>query len=314
MKLINLTSLKSFLLIHSKICRKLVLLRDKRSVLKDPKGEANRVYKKSFGHDIDWDNPKDLIEKIYWLQFNTDTSLWSTCADKYAVRDYVTQCGLENILVKLYGKWDNENDVDFESLPSRFVAKSNNASGTVLVVKDKSKLNINKTRKKFKEWLETPFGYYSADLFYTNIKPCIIVEEFLEDNSKISSSLVDYKIWCINGEPESVWVAYDRKPSKPVKMALFDLEWKPLTQHLVSGDHYAYDQNDMIEKPAVLDEMLDVCRKLSKPFKEVRVDLYVVNNKIYFGELTFSTGYGFYTQEYFTYLGSKINIFDVNID
>lgn len=308
MKKLNLISVKEYLLLHSSLCRRLVFLWHKKSALSDPQKEASRVYKRRFGHDIRWDNPQDLIEKTYWLQFNTDTSLWSRCADKYAVRSYVEECGLSNMLVKLYGKWDNAEDVDFSQLPSKFVLKSNNASGTVLVVKDKSQLDIKKTRKTMREWLKYEFGYNSADLFYTKIKPCIIAEEYLEDDSCISSSLIDYKIWCINGEPESIWVAYDRKPGHPVKMALFDLDWKPLNQHLVSLPHYAFDANDKIESPASLTEMLEACRKLSKPFKEVRVDLYDIKGKAYFGELTFSAGYGFYTDEYYNYLGSKIDL------
>ncbi len=308
MKKITLISVKEYLLLHSSLCRRLVFLWHKRSALNDPKKEASRVYKRRFGHDIRWDNPQDLIEKTYWLQFNTDTSLWSRCADKYAVRSYVEECGFSNMLVKLYGKWDNAEDVDFSQLPPKFVLKSNNASGTVIVVKDKAQLNIEKTRKTLREWLKYEFGYNSADLFYTKIKPCIIAEEYLEDDSSISASLIDYKIWCINGEPESIWVAYDRKPGQPVKMALFDLDWKPLNQHLVSLPHYAFDDNDKIERPASLTEMLEACRKLSKPFKEVRVDLYDIKGKAYFGELTFSAGYGFYTDEYYNYLGSKIDL------
>lgn len=308
MKKLNLISVKEYLLLHSSLCRRLVFLWHKKSALSDPQKEASRVYKRRFGHDIRWDNPQDLIEKTYWLQFNTDTSLWSRCADKYAVRSYVEECGLSNMLVKLYGKWDNAEDVDFSQLPSKFVLKSNNASGTVLVVKDKSQLDIDKTRKTMREWLKYEFGYNSADLFYTKIQPCIIAEEYLEDDSSISASLIDYKIWCINGEPESIWVAYDRKPGQPVKMALFDLDWKPLNQHLVSLPHYAFDANDKIERPASLNEMLEACRKLSKPFKEVRVDLYDIKGKAYFGELTFSAGYGFYTDKYYNYLGSKIDL------
>lgn len=312
MNKINLLSIKEYLLLHSSLCRRLVYLRDKRSALRDPKAEASRVYKRSFGHDIRWEDPIDLVEKTSWLQFNTDTSLWTRCADKYAVRSYVEECGLSDMLVKLYGKWDKVEDVDFANLPSKFVLKSNNATGTVIVVEDKSQIKEKQIRKKMKEWLKYEWGYYSADLFYTKIKPCLIAEEYLEnDKSNISASLIDYKIWCFNGEPESIWVAYDRRPGKPVKMALFDLDWNPMNQHLVSGPHYALDVNDKIERPASLDKMLDACRILAKPFKEVRVDLYDIKGKPYFGELTFTSGYGFYTEDYYNYLGSKIDLSDL---
>src|SRR5690554_5505515 len=93
----------------------------RRSVLRDPKTEANRSYYPFFKKDIDWVKPKNLIEKIDWLQLNTDTSLWTKCADKYLVREYVKECGYEKHLPKLYGKWDNAKNIDFTSLPQSFV-------------------------------------------------------------------------------------------------------------------------------------------------------------------------------------------------
>ena len=107
----------------------------KNAVLRDPKSEANRAYKTFFNKNVDWDNPRDLIEKIYWLQFNTDTSLWTKYADKYLVRDYIKENGYNDHLPKLYGKWDNVEEIDFSKLPEKFVLKANNGCGTVLILK-----------------------------------------------------------------------------------------------------------------------------------------------------------------------------------
>lgn len=305
----NIVNLKQRILDNSRIVRRIVYEIHKRSALKDPKAEANRVYRARFGKDIDWDNPIDLIEKTYWLQYNTDTSLWTLCADKYSVRKYVEDHGLGDMLPKLYGKWDAAEDVDFDSLPQSFVLKANNGSGTVLIVKDKNSLNIHRVRKLMKEWLKYKYGYNSADLFYTKIPPCIIAEEFHKTQPiPYSCSLIDYKIWCFNGEPECVWVAYDRKNGQPVKMALYDLNWHPMPEHLLTTDHYVYDPTIIIEKPACLDDMLAACRILTAPFKEVRADFYDINGKAFFGELTFSAGYGFYKDDYYKYLGSLIKI------
>jgi hypothetical protein len=101
-------------------------------------------------------------------------------------------------------------------------------------------------------------------------------------------------------------VAFDRQKVGAVKMDLFDLEWNHLPQHLRSSEHYVYDPSIQVPRPESLTQMLDACRKLTKPFKEVRADFYDINGKAYFGELTFSSGYGFYTKEYYVYLGSKI--------
>lgn len=305
----NKVNLKQKILNNSKLVRELVYQLHKYAALKDPYSEANRVYKECFGKDIDWNSPKDMMEKIYWMMFNTDTSLWTRCADKYRVRGYIEEMGMANLLPKLYGMWEKAEDIDFDSLPNQFVLKANNGSGTVEIVRDKRLLDVEKLRNKAKEWLKYTYGYNGAQMFYTKIKPCIIAEEL--HHTEGDKSLIDYKIWCFDGEPESVWVAYDRKKVGAVKMALFDLDWNPLPQHLKSTPHYVYDPNDMIPRPESLDDMLDACRKLTKPFKEVRADFYDVNGKAYFGELTFLSGYGFYTKDYYDYLGSKIFLEDL---
>lgn len=304
----NIVNFKQKLLNNSRLLRNYVYLTHKRAALRDPHGEANRVYRECFGKDVDWEDPKDLVEKSLWLMFNTDTSLWTLCADKYRVRKYIEEKGMPELLPRLYGMWEKAEDVKFDILPNQFVLKANNGSGTVEIVRDKTSLDIDKMRKTMKEWLSLTYGYNGAQMFYTKIKPCIIAEE-LHPTEK-GKSLVDYKIWCFNGEPESIWVAYDRKKIGAVKMALFDLDWNPMPQHLRSTPHYIYDPNDVIPRPESLDTMLDACRKLTKPFKEVRADFYDVNGKAYFGELTFLSGYGFYTKEYYDYLGSKVCLKD----
>src|SRR5690606_24186655 len=282
----------------------------KSTVLKDPKAEADRTYKLAFKKNIDWDNPKDLIEKIYWLQINSDTSLWTKCADKYLVRDYVKECGYEDYLPKLYGKWDNAEDINFLGLPKQFVLKANNGCGTVLIVKDKSTLNSEKIKRKLKRWLSLGFGYRGAQLHYLKIKPCIIAEELLRNNKEDISispnSLIDYKVYCINGEPEVIWIAYDRTYTG-VYNTLYDKNWVKHSEYLVSSDYYTYHSRD-IPRPKCLDEMLDMSRKLSQPFHQVRVDFYVINDKPIIGELTFTTGAGFFTQDFYDYLGSKIDL------
>ncbi len=290
--------------------RYLAFKKHKWDVEKNPKGEANRVYYPFFKKKINWENPKNLIEKIYWLQFNSDTSLWTKYADKYLVRDYIKECGYEENLPQLYGKWDNADDIDFGELPNSFVLKTNNGCGTVLVVKHKSKLNIKSTIKKLNQWLSIPFGYAGAQLHYTKIKPCIIAEELIENNLEdipISpNSLIDYKVYCINGEPEAVWVAYDRTYTG-VYNTIYDKDWVKHPEHLVSSDYYTYHERD-IPKPKSLNKMIEIAEKLSQPFHQVRVDFYIINNKPIIGELTFTTGTGFFTCDFYDYLGSKIDL------
>ena len=281
----------------------------KRIVEKDPEVEMRRVYSKVFNKEPDLVHPKDLIEKIYWMQLHSDTTLWSRCADKYAVRGYVEDCGLAKYLPKNYGKWDDPMEIEFDKLPQEFVLKTNNGCGTVLIVKDKTTLNQEETRKKLKKWLKLPYGWSGAQLHYTRIKPCVIAEELLhqsEYKNHISpNSLVDYKVWCFSGVPESVWVAYNRHDVKYVNMALFDTQWNPMPQHLHSIETDKYNPDVIIPKPVCLDKMLEIASVLSKPFPEVRVDFYEIDGRPVIGEMTFSSGYGFYTKDYYRYLGDK---------
>lgn len=258
---------------------------------------------------LNLDNPKDLNEKINWLKFNSDTSIWSDLADKYKVREYVRECGLEHILVKLYGAWKKSEDIDFDKLPNSFVIKTNNYAGTVILIKDKNKLDIESTRRKLNDWLKFNDGIFiSVELHYSKINPLIIAEEFLKNDApNISSSLIDYKFWCLNGEPFCVLVCYDRKIGKHVPLVLYDLDWNNIGYNLTE----AHRNNKSIPKPASIKEMIDICRILSKPFPQVRIDLYEVNGHPVFGEMTF-TAYGgfmnYFTSEFLIEMGNKVDL------
>lgn len=276
----------------------------------NPISEINRCYVKQFGHKPNLKNPKNLIEKIYWLLLYTDTSLWTKCADKFAMREYIKECGYEESLPKNYGKWDSAEDIDFSSLPNEFVMKANNGCGTVLIVHDKGRLDIKKTRKKMNHWLTVPFGWSGAQLHYTRIKPCIIAEELLKQNvdqkSYSPKSQVDYKVWCLNGKPESILIVFNRD-SNGYYLDLYDPKWNRLDKYLKSNGHHKLRQ-EPIPMPVCKDEMLSIATRLAQPFPEVRVDFYVVGDKPVIGELTFTTGYGYFTDEYYDYLGSKIDL------
>ncbi len=279
-----------------------------------PRYAADLMYYRAFHKRMNLENPQTLVEKINWMQFNADTSLWTLCADKYRMREYVAEKGFADNLPKLYGHWVNPDEIDFNSLPDEFVLKSNNGCGTVKIVRDKSQLDIPATRRLLKSWLK-PYGYIGGQSHYLRIKPCIIAEELLHQDPAEREfsprSLVDYKMWCVNGEPESVWVAFDRHNALMVNMALFDTKWNPMPQHLRDTKQETYNPEAIIPKPVCLDEMLCIARKISEPFPELRLDFYVIGGKPYIGEMTFTSGYGFYTEEYYKYLGDKVDISSV---
>lgn len=272
----------------------------------NPKVIANRAYKSRFKKNINWDKPVNLIEKIYWLQIYSDTSLWTECADKYLVRDYVKEKGCEDVLNKLYGKWDDSNDINWSVLPNSFVLKANHSQGQVLLVEDKSKLNIEYITNLLTDWLKSVYGYNAAELHYSKIKPCIIAEKLLVNKSSPNISLIDYKIWCFHGEPEWILVVYDRS-DKGLSMSLYDLEWNNISDIGLNTDSPRYSGVE-VDKPGSFDKMIEIAKILSKDIPQVRVDFYDIDGKAVFGEMTFSTGYGSYSDEYYNHLGSKIDL------
>lgn len=277
----------------------------------NPEKEVDRCYYSVFRKHWNSKNPKDLIEKIFWLELNSDTTLWSKCADKYRLREYIGELGLLNYMPKLYGHWDRIKDIDFNTLPNSFVIKSNNGCATVKVVKDKSSLDIKKLKKELWQWLHLPFGGDNAQMHYWPIKPCIMAEELLSnDYEHISpNSLVDFKLWCINGKPQFFLVTYNRV-NMHIHVQCYDTEWNAKPEYLTNNiSHIVYDQNDgLLPKPVCLDEMLSLAKKISAPFPEIRVDFYVVNGKPVIGELTFSTAYGYFSSEVYESLGEMIDL------
>lgn len=269
---------------------------------------ADNIYFSRFGKHINWKEPKDLNEKINWLKFYSDTSKWSELADKYAVRQYVVNKGLSKILVPLFGMWTRVEDIDFECLPQSFVLKTTHGWGDIIVVKDKDKANIKEIKAILKKNLSRPHGYFTAEPHYFHIPRAIIAEELLiQDDFNFLNTLVDYKIWCFNGEPYFIWACYNREHGK-VYVETHGLDWTFHPEKSVFNDIYLNGEG-RIPKPAKLDEMLAIARILSEGFPQVRVDMYFVKGNIYFGELTFTSdgGYNdFFKKEFLMELGSKI--------
>ena len=276
----------------------------------NPEKEVDRCYFSKFKKHWNPNNPQDLIEKIFWMELYSDTSVWSLCADKYRMREYIEKMGLGQYLPKNYGHWENVNDIDFEALPDEFVLKTNNGCGTVMVVKEKKDLDIRKTKKALKQWLRMPYGSQNAQLHYMAIKPCVIAEELLCQDEYLNSispnSMVDFKVWCLNGEPENILLVYDRNKDGYC-LDLYDTEWNRIDDNFNKKWHSEFREESVL-RPDCLMEMLSIAKKIAEPFPEVRVDFYIVNGKPVIGELTFSTGYGYFTYDYYKYMGGKVDL------
>lgn len=258
------------------------------------------------GYPIDWDNPRDINEKIQWLMCFSDTSLWSVCSDKYKVREYVASKGLADILVPLYGMWTNVNDIDFDSLPDKFVIKCNHDSGSCQII-DKSKgFDPAAVRSALAAHLKVRYGYAHGEMYYNRITPCVIAERKLEQLSCVGNSIIDYKIWCFDGKPYSIWACYDRT-AEGTYVNIYDLDWNVHPEVSVFTGHYRNGEGK-VPRPECLDRMLSAAARLSEGFPEVRVDFYEADGCLYFGEMTFASLCGkmdFYTQDYLEELGRQ---------
>lgn len=245
-------------------------------------------YRLRVGRKLNMNNPTTLNEKLQWLKFNYRFPLQSIVSDKLLVREYVKDKIGEKYLIPLIGSWKKYDDIDFSLLPEKFVLKCNHDSGGLVVCNDKEKLNHIEAKRKIEKSLNSNFYYIGREYQYRNIKPMILCEKFISDNGNVP---MDYKIYCFNGVPDVILVCKDRfsKNTHRASYYFFDHEWNFLP--LNKGDDNI--RNVDLPKPKNLDEMIEIAKKLSKDFVFARIDLYNVDGKIYFGEITLSPNSGF---------------------
>jgi len=252
----------------------------------DDKLFIKQRFKRVFGYELNLKNPRTFNEKIQWLKLYYRNPLYTELADKYAVRSYVSEKIGSDYLVKLFAVYDDPNQIEWQSLPNKFVVKTTHSCGFNIICKDKNDLDIEGATKKLQKWIE--FDYYketnSREWHVKNIDPKIIIEEYLQGDKDFG--LLDYKFFCYWGIPVFIEVHFDRFTNHTKK--IFDSSWNELPY---CHGFKMYDGN--IEKPVKLGEMLDVSRRLSENTPFCRVDLYNFNDRVFFGELTLTPGGGF---------------------
>lgn len=235
------------------------------------------------------DNPQTFNEKINWLKLYNRNPLYTNLVDKSTVKDYVRSIIGEDYVIPTYGVWDQFDDIDFSILPDQFVLKSTNGGGGtgVIVCKDISNLDKISAKKKLEKSMRTNFNI-GREWVYTGVKPRIIAEKLLSNSD--SSELVDYKIFCFNGEPKLLFLASDRyTKGESLKFDWYDIN----LNHLPFKSKGYETTNKKFPVFPEFDQMKDVARQLSQGIPFLRVDLYLVDHKIYFGELTFFHDGGF---------------------
>ena len=247
----------------------------------------NRFYREKFP----WKNPRTLDEKMTWLSVMTDTSKWTEYSDKYEVRKYIESIGLKDILTECYGVWNSASDIDFDQLPNKFVLKCTHDCGSTVVVNDKTKINKQEIVDFLQKHLDVNYGYSWCELHYTKIKPRVIAESLIEKEESIDPSfgLADYKINCIEGKAQYVEVIYGRhldseSGSHEAVFDLYDINtWQPMHQFKTNLE----DDFQPVPRPKNLERMIEIAEIISRGFLLVRVDLYNVHGRIFFGEMTF---------------------------
>lgn len=243
------------------------------------------LYKKITGDTLNWGNLESYTEKMQWAKLYDNDPLKSELSDKYHVRRWVKNKIGEEYLIPLYGVWEEYNQIDFNKLPNQFVLKTTQASGTNLIISNKESLNHKASSKFMKKSLKKKQAFSAGfQMHYDDIKPLIIAEEFIQDTN---GELNDYKFLCFNGKVYYCWVDTDRFGDH--RRNVYNLNWE-----LQEWQQHKYKNSEKpIEKPANFEDMIKIAEKLCKGFSHVRVDLYNVNGKIFFGEMTFTNGSGF---------------------
>lgn len=237
------------------------------------------------GKWLNIDNPKTYVEKMQWLKVYDRNPLYTTMADKYAAKKYVADVLGEKYIVPLLGVWNRPEEINYESLPNKFVLKATHGGGAldVVICKDKTTLDKEKVNRKLTKSLNSDF-WRMREYQYKDIPRRIIAEQYLEDES---GGLNDYKVMAFNGQVKLIQVHRNRFTHQT--QDFFDTNWNKI--HLWQRGYPC--TNDDIDRPSVLEEMIKCSEILSKGLPQIRVDWYVVNGKLYFGELTLTDGGGF---------------------
>lgn len=251
-------------------------------------------------------NPKTFNEKLQWLKLYNRKPEYTTMVDKYAVKEYVANTIGEEYIIPTLGVWDNVDEINWDSLPKQFVLKTTHGGGgcDVIICKDKSTFNIEIAKEKLRNSLKSDIFLNFREWPYKNVPKRIIAEQFMSNNGK---DLEDYKIHCFNGNPKFILICRDRYGEGPMIDDFYTPDWSLMDVKRPGHPNSVIP----LEKPVLLEQMLSLSKILSKNIPFLRVDFYIIENKIYFGELTFFPASGmskFEPKEWDEIFGNYINL------
>ena len=244
-----------------------------------------RKFKNLFGRELDLNNPQTFNEKINWLKLYNRRAEYTDMIDKYAVKKIVSDKIGAEYVIPLIGVYEKFDDINFDALPNKFVLKCNHTSGGLTVCRDKSKLDIQKVKSEIEPALKQNYYWPKREWVYKNIKPKIIIEEYVQDGERLN--LPVFKIFSFSGTPRVIQAIQDDKTIYET-IDYFDTSWNklPFRQNFPNSP-------TPYSKPEKLDLMLKLTSELSAGIPLVRVDWYTVNDRIYFSEFTFYSDAGF---------------------
>ena len=245
-------------------------------------------YRIKMGRRLNLKKPQRFSEKLQWLKLYDRKPEYTRMVDKITAKEYVASIIGPQYIIPTYGAWHHFEEIDFNTLPDQFVLKTNHGGGGSAVVICKNKANFDKNAAKaiLEHSLKHSIYPYLREWPYKNIKPMILAELLLEDVGE--HGLMDYKVFCCNGEPRMVKVNYD--VATDYHVCWYDLDWNKIECTTI---YDPVDKDVELEKPKELPLLLELARKLSRGTSYLRVDFYCTNGIINFGELTFFPGSGF---------------------
>jgi len=228
---------------------------------------------------LNLDNPEEFAEKIQWLKLFYYDEKYKDYADKYEVRKFVEKKIGSDVLVPLVGVYNSVEDLDFEKLPQKVALKCSHGSGYNLIIKDKDAINQKKAKAQLAKFMSRNYYKKYREKVYKEIRPVIVAEQFLDQLE--NGEIIDYKFYCFHGSPKYILVK--TKENGTFKKCFYDLNWNKVKPDSSTKNYLESE----IPKPLNFDKMLEMATKLSEGFIFIRVDLYSIENKVYFGELTF---------------------------
>lgn len=258
------------------------------------------LYRFKMGHRLDLNHPKTFTEKIQWLKLYNRRPEYTLMVDKYAVKKYVADIIGEKYIIPTLGVWDKPEDIDWDALPNEFVLKTTHGggSGGVVICKDKKTFDRNKAILTLRDSMNSDIYRSLREWPYKDVKKRVLAEKYMVPKDMVNNpiyELSDYKFFCFNGEPKYCQVIRDRHNKESIDF--YDMNWRH--QEFVGLNPVASNGINPVPQPLLLDDMICICHKLSKNMKFVRIDMYVIDNRIYFGEITFypASGMGLFNPD-----------------